>query len=265
MLEWIQGVGNAAWQRLAANVTLVLAIWGALTGTLALFLRWREASRDQAVLRVVPEVATATATVPPRLRLSVTLTNTGRRTVKLDRYILERPWLRLFGIDIPPWREVWGLASEGKTLNEADRDKVFDLEVPQEALLLARRIRVVDTLDNSWLGKPKVKGLEASRHGTVAPLDELYLGNTGEPRSVVVGIYPPTQDRSDYYRLQMCYWDRKSQKAYSVITVRGESKARDAYAQWTDAAQRYNRSGKLDPQSLWGVQGRSSGAKGYWK
>ena len=74
-------------------VTLVTAIWGAITGTVAIILRIRDASRDKPILLVQPQFEYSGGfDLPHKIALQVDVTNIGRRPTTLDAvFALYRP------------------------------------------------------------------------------------------------------------------------------------------------------------------------------
>lgn len=70
-------------------VTLITAIWGAITGTIALLLRARDSSKDRPILIVKPEFEfTNDFDYPPSsVALNLTVTNIGHRPTTLDQVI----------------------------------------------------------------------------------------------------------------------------------------------------------------------------------
>jgi len=71
------------------KITLAIAIWGAVTGSIALFVRLRSFIRDRAKLKIKPffEKSYSTNSLPPTIRLGVKIANEGRRPASLDRVV----------------------------------------------------------------------------------------------------------------------------------------------------------------------------------
>ena len=83
------------------TATLVVAIWGAVTGTAALWLRIRDSTRDRSELRVRARFhyEYTDSNFPPKVRLVVSIANVGRRPATIDQ---------VFGVAEAPnfWRAV---------------------------------------------------------------------------------------------------------------------------------------------------------------
>lgn len=98
-------------------VTLITAIWGAVTGTIALILKIREDIGDNPNLLIQPEFEYSGFELPlDVMYLKVTVTNAGHRPTTLDSaYVLFRPrkiWTRL----------AWKINGKGKVwLNTSNR------------------------------------------------------------------------------------------------------------------------------------------------
>jgi hypothetical protein len=66
-------------------VTLITAIWGSITGTIAIILRIRDSAKDQPDILVLPRFEYSDGfELRPKVSLVVELTNKGRRTTTLD-------------------------------------------------------------------------------------------------------------------------------------------------------------------------------------
>lgn len=82
-------------------ITLLIAIWGALTGSIALFLRIQNFLRDKARLKITPKFQFSYLgnEYPPDITLKVKVANYGRRPVSIDKIIGEftdgdKHWLK---------------------------------------------------------------------------------------------------------------------------------------------------------------------------
>lgn len=244
--------------------TLVIAAWGAVTGTLALGHRWWVARQDRGRLRVVTGLS-VDDTVPPKLTLEVQLANIGRRPLQLSKYVLEQPWIAFLPWRVAPWRTVHVVPQRRRlVLEEADQASYPVVEVPQEALRISRRLRVVDTRGKSWRSKPTLDGARIVKERSVEPIEEEAWGEDGEPGFVHLALYPPVPG-STRYRLQGRFvslhqlaesdsWGHPKPPPKSLLAERFRSleAGRDGYAKAAAFAQVFHdRGGKLrSPYSL---------------
>ena len=156
-------------------VTLVTAIWGAITGTVAIILRIRDASRDNPRLLVQPQFEYSGFDLPHKIALQVAVTNIGRRPTTLDAvFALYRPckfW------QIPVWwfrrrGRVWLASSHSKSLPETigegghttfyfKEDRIWP--APEFDPMNLRRIVVRDKAGRKWksttrFGQKRLRG-----------------------------------------------------------------------------------------------------------
>ena len=68
-------------------ITLIIAIWGAITGTIALFLKIRIFFKERPKLKVLPQIEYSFSGVelPPSINFKIKVTNIGRRPVYIGK------------------------------------------------------------------------------------------------------------------------------------------------------------------------------------
>lgn len=190
--------------------TLVVAAWGALTGTAALIHNWVVSRRDRGYLHV-EACLTASDTMPPELNLRARITNTGRRPVTCASYGLERPWFTFLPWAVPPWRKVFSRDfrdTHTQPLLEGDRRKLALPKIPQDALRTFVQLRIVDTLGRNWTTRIPRAGQRIIEERTVAAIESLSIGASGKAGAVDLALYPPTEGGA-MYRLQAHFHTRQ--------------------------------------------------------
>lgn len=79
------------------SITLIIAFWGAITGTIALWLRYKEQKADRPNLVITPSFKYGDGS-PPAMSLVLKFANKGRRPVTIDSVIFQTrpPILKYF-------------------------------------------------------------------------------------------------------------------------------------------------------------------------
>lgn len=227
LMQWIDDWG-----------TLAIAAWGAVTGTFAVFHNWRLSRRDRGKLNVVVTIVLDDL-VPPNVDLHVYITNVGRRTLHLDYVVLERSSWILLGWAVPPWRLAYKRTTR-VSLNEGQRElRILSSSEERRSLCGICRLRVVDTLGNSWLATRWLRIERAIRRATVRPVEEKTWGRSQQPGYVHLGLYPPLQGRREY-RLQGTFHSKRHGR---LILSRYSEKgaAMEAFASTADLASEFHR------------------------
>lgn len=199
---------EALWHWLQTWGTLLVAAWGAATGTAALILNWLLAARDRGTLRVVAWLEADDA-VPPHLSLKATVTNTGRRQVRFSEYALERPVVTFLPVALPPWRVVHQAKKDRQVVLDESQEETLWFDLGTEVLRQSRRFRIIDTVGRSWHATRRLNGAKVIKGNTVEPLELLELGRKGEPGAAHVALFPPRETGSPY-RLQGRFYGRES-------------------------------------------------------
>jgi hypothetical protein len=137
--------------------TLVIALWGALTGTAALVIEFRQIRRDRPHIVVNPSYERSYSdSFPPKITLIVTVANTGRRPVFLDEI-----WIRAAAPSLVK-EVVWRARGRGwiplrhshlgRTQLSEGQSEEFRLELPVNlGPHQVRQIRVHDQSGREWL------------------------------------------------------------------------------------------------------------------
>jgi hypothetical protein len=135
--------------RLSAAITLAVAVWGAITGTVALFLEARKLRRDRAIVVPHPEFhITYNDTSPPSVDLFVGVVNDGHRPAFLSEI-----WARL-AAPSPWWEAAWRFRKLGwlrlrDYRIEIEPGQREDVHLPLPRNVRPYDVRLIEVIDQS--------------------------------------------------------------------------------------------------------------------
>jgi hypothetical protein len=133
----------------SALITLIIAVWGAITGTVALFLEAKKLRRDRAIVVPHPEFhITYNDTSPPSVDLFVGVVNDGHRPAFLSEI-----WARL-AAPSPWWEVAWRIRKLGwlrlrDYRIEIEPGQREDVHLPLPRNVRPYDVRLIEVVDQS--------------------------------------------------------------------------------------------------------------------
>jgi len=190
----------------AESITLYLAIWGALTGTIGLLIRLRDMLKDRGSLKI--EVCHEPGHEED-LGLYAEISNLGRRPLSMRKIVIYYSSPETFRLHDPQTMVV-SLGQEERRLVEGSthRLKLGDyLSVADWQPSIIERLTVHDSQNRVWRSKRRVgeRALMQSRFAGFSILLKAREFQLAEKRVELLGRFHPFDG-----------WDRLSMKRFSV-------------------------------------------------